>query len=205
MYLPKPSENSFETPPDGAFPARCYRFVDLGTQPKEWMGSTSYKRMIMLSWELPTELMQDGRPFSIHQRFVWSMSEKSTLRKYLESWRGKKFVDSDFGEGGFNTEKLIGATCTLSIIHATKGDKTYANIGSVSRMMKGVEIGPAINENLYLSLDNFDQSVFEKLSQSMKETIARSPEYQKIMDNRKHPDEPHTTSVEEVSDDSIPF
>lgn len=204
MFLPKPSEANFETPPDGAFPARCYRFIDLGTQPKEWMGATSYKRMVMLSWELPTELMADGRPFSIHQRFVWSMSEKSTLRKYLESWRGKKFTDADFGEGGFNTEKLIGATCTLSVVHATKGDKTYANIASVSRMMKGVEIPPPINETIYLSMDNFDQAAFEKLSQSMKETIMHSPEFQKIMEGRKQPAEHHTV-VEEMPDDSIPF
>lgn len=195
MFLPKPNETSFETPPAGAFPARCYRFIDLGTQPKDWMGNTQLKHMIMLSWELPTELMVDGRPFSIHQRFVWSMSEKSSLRKYLESWRGQKFTENDFGEGGFNTEKLIGATCTLSIVHAVKGDKTYANISAVSRMMKGVEIPEMVNEPIYFSLADFNQVTFDKLSQSLKETIARSPEYQKIIDGRKEDHIPEMSDV----------
>lgn len=201
MLLPRPNEKEFETAPAGTFAARCYRFVDLGTQPKEYMGTTSYKRMIGLSWELPDELMKDGRPFSIYQKYVWSMSEKATLRKHLESWRGQKFQDSDFGEGGFDTKKLIGVPCMLSIVHAAKGDKTYANISSVSKVMKGYEVAPAVNETLYFSLDGFDQSVFDKLSQGMRETIMRSPEYVQI----KQPAKNHDEVNEYNHDDSIPF
>lgn len=203
MLLPKPNEREFETPPAGTFAARCYRFVDLGTQPKEYMGATSYKRMVGISWELPDELMKDGRPFSIYQRYVWSMSEKSLLRKHLESWRGAKFQETDFGEGGFDTKKLIGVPCMLSVVHAVKGDKTYANIASVSRLMKGMTAPDAVNETLYFSLDDFDQATFDKLSQSMKEAISRSPEYIQL----KQP--VHNDNAEghdyDAAADSIPF
>lgn len=198
MYLPKPNEKEFETAPAGTFAARCYRFVDLGTQPKEYLGTTSYKRMVGISWELPDELMKDGRPFSIYQRYVWSMSEKATLRKHLESWRGAKFQESDFGEAGFDTRKLIGVPCMLSIIHTTKGDKTYANISGVSGVMKGYEVHAAVNETLYFSLDDYDQAVFDKLSQGMREAIMRSPEYVKI----KNPSDNHE---EYGNSEDIPF
>lgn len=204
MKLPQPNEKEFETAPAGTFAARCYRFVDLGTQPKEYMGTTSYKRMVGISWELPDELMKDGRPFSIYQKYVWSMSEKATLRKHLESWRGAKFQESDFGDNGFDTKKLIGVPCMLSIIHATKGDKTYANIGSVSKVMKGYEVAPAVNETLYLSLDAFDQSVFDKLSQGMRETIMRSPEYVQLK-KPAHGAEEGDGPNEYEHLDSIPF
>lgn len=205
MYLPKPNEKEFETPPAGTFAARCYRFVDLGTQPKEYMGATTYKRMVGISWELPDELMKDGRPFSIYQRYVWSMSEKSTLRKHLESWRGANFNDNDFGEGGFDTKKLIGVPCMLSVIHKIKGDKTYANIGSISKLMKGMEVVPAINEILYFSLDNFEQGVFDKLSQSMKETISRSPEYVKLKQPSAPDHDPSEDWGNHIDTESIPF
>lgn len=205
MLLPRPNEKEFETAPAGTFAARCYRFVDLGTQPKEYMGATSYKRMVGISWELPDELMKDQRPFSIYQKYVWSMSEKSTLRKHLESWRGLKFQESDFGEGGFDTKKLIGVPCMLSIVHNTKGDKTYANIASVSKLPKGFECPPAVNETLYFSLDEFNQTVFDKLSQGMREAIMRSPEYVQL---KKPLVAEHDASEEwggHVEDSSTPF
>jgi hypothetical protein len=205
MLLPRPNEKEFETAPAGTFAARCYRFVDLGTQPKEYMGTTSYKRMVGISWELPDELMKDGRPFSIYQKYVWSMSEKATLRKHLESWRGVKFTDADFGDTGFDTRKLIGVPCMLSIVHATKGDKTYANIGSVSKVMKGYDVPAAINETLYFSLDTFEQSVFDKLSQGMKETIMRSPEYVQLKQQKVPDHDPSEDWGNHVEADSIPF
>lgn len=201
MLLPKPNEKEFETCPSGTFAGRCYRFVDLGTQPKEYMGATTLKRMVGISWELPDELMKDGRPFSIYQRYVWSMSEKSTLRKHLESWRGQKFVDTDFGEGGFDTKKLIGAPCMIGVTHSVKGDKTYANISSISRPLKGLEVPPMVNEQLYFSLEDFEQSAFEKLSQGLRETIMRSPEYVNLKQNN-HPQE---DAAHDDMDSAIPF
>src|SRR5688572_9522594 len=123
MHLPKPTEGGdFTPPPAGAFPAICHRFIDLGTQTSNFNGETKHQRKVMLSWEVADEQerMEDGRPYTISQRFTWSMHEKATLRKTLESWRGKAFEDSDFGPGGFDTRKLIGQPCMLSIIHVDK-------------------------------------------------------------------------------------
>ena len=199
MLLPKPTGSDFELAPSGTFAARCYRFVDLGTQPKLYNGSTTLKRMVGISWELPDELMKDGKPFSIYQRYVWSMSEKSTLRKHLESWRGVKFVDADFGS--FDTRKLIGVPCMIGITHVAKEGKTYANISSISRPLKGLEVPAIVNEPLYFSLDEFDQTAFDRLSQSMKQTIMASPEYATLFNH----DFEHGAEVGDVISADCPF
>lgn len=180
MYLPKNEGGNFELTPDGTFVSRCYRFIDLGSHDQSFNGeSKGLKRLIMIGFELPTELMSDGRPFSIHKRYTWSMHEKATLRKDLEAWRGAKFTDGDFGPGGFDVRNLLGKPCTLSIVHSQSGENTYANISSIGKAMKGVEIPDAINAPVYFSLEKpfFDAEVFDGLSEKLKEFIRQTPEY----------------------------
>lgn len=183
MYLPKPTEGGdFTPPPTGAWPAICYRFIDLGTQTSNFNGETKHQRKVMLSWELtdPEIRMDDGRPFTISNRYTWSMHEKSTLRKTLESWRGVAFTDADFGEGGFDTKKLLGAPCLLSVVQVDKNDKTFANISAIMKLPKGVQPGDLVNESVYFSLDEFDRDTFGKLSESLQNIIKASPEYQSL-------------------------
>src|SRR5688572_17810697 len=100
-YLPQPSEGgNYTPPPPGTHPAICYRFIDLGTQTSSFPGNNGQPkqtRKVMISWEItdPELRMEDGKPFSISSRYTWSMHEKATLRKTLESWRGAPFINSD--------------------------------------------------------------------------------------------------------------
>lgn len=209
MYLPKPSENgSFELTPAGTFTAICYRFLDRGTQMNEFNGDRKTRREVMLTWELCGELMDDGRPFSASKTYTWSMHEKATLRKDLEAWRGKSFTDDDFdGPNAFNTKKLLGAPCTLTITHVTKGDRTYANVASIGKAMKGVEIPALVNSKIYLALvkDEFDSTVFAGLSDKMREIIAGSPEYRELMLGSERHDDPSGYNSGHALDDDIPF
>jgi hypothetical protein len=183
MHLPKPSEGGdFTPPPAGVFPAICYRFIDLGTQQSTYQGQTKQQHKVMLSWEItdPDEKMDDGKPWTISQRYTWSMSEKATLRKTLESWRGRPFEESDFGEGGFDTRNLVGAPCMLSIMRVEKDGKTYANISGVTKLPKQMPAGQLQNDKVYFSLEDFDAGVLGKLSDSLQAIIKASPEYQAI-------------------------
>lgn len=182
MTMPENQGGDFTPPPEGTHVARCYRVVDLGTQQVEYMGDTKRQHKVLVSWELPTEPMEDGRPFTIHNRYTFSSSEKSHFRQHLESWRGRKFEDKDFGEGGFEIRNLIGVPCLLSVVHNHKNGKTYDNVQGVMRLMKGVEVPDPINEQAFLCLNQgeFDSAVFDQLSDGLKETIRRSPEYQKM-------------------------
>jgi hypothetical protein len=182
MYLPKPSESTFELPPAGTHIGICYRVLDLGTQDGSYNGKPTRKHKIMISWELPDEKMTDGRPFVVSQRYTWSMSDKAALRKDLESWRGKPFTDADFGPGGFDIRKLLGVPCLLTIVH-TEGDTKYANIKSVTGLMKGMAAPPLTNDKVFLGLtvELWEPEVFYKLSDGMQETIKSSPEYAELV------------------------
>lgn len=183
MHLPKSEGGNFELTPAGTFPGRCYRFIDLGSHEQEYNGeSKGLKRLVMIGFELPTETMADGRPFSIHKRYTWSTHEKATMRKDLEAWRGAKFNDNDFGPGGFDVRNLLGVACTLTIVHNDKGNDTYANLASIGKAMKGLDIPAAVNPTVYLTLepDGFDQEVFDGLSDKLKDFIRLTPEYRRL-------------------------
>jgi len=208
MYLPEPTGNDFELPPQGTFAAVCYRVIDLGTQESSFNGETSLKHKIMVSWELPDERMEDNRPFTIHQSYTWSMHEKATLRKHLEAWRGRKFQDGDFGPDGFNIKKLLGVGCLLTITHTEKDRSTYANLTSIAKLMKGQETPQPENEIIYFSMESqaaYDETAvcFEHLSDRLIERIKKSPEHQKWSLREPEVDPVETRSYE--LDDDIPF
>jgi hypothetical protein len=180
--LPAPSAGGdFESIPPGTYPAVCYRVIDLGRQETEYQGEKKIQHKVLLSWEIADEetRMSDGRPFTISSRYTWSMHEKAQLRKDLESWRGLAFTDADFGETGFNIKKLIGAPCLLNLIENEKAGKKYTNISSISKMPRQMTAAPLVSETAYLWLTKplFDSAVFAKLSDNLKATIMKSPEW----------------------------
>lgn len=210
MYLPAPGAD-YENTPAGTHLAVCTRIIDLGTQPSTFAGKETKKHKIMLTWELPDEKMKDGRPFTISQRYTWSMDKKANLRKHLEGWRGKAFEDSDFGPSGFNIQKILGLGCIVTISHSENGDKTFANVTSVGKLMKGMTAGKPTNELVYLWLtpDLWEPSTFHKLGQSLQAVIMKAPEYAAVTggDNEELPpdDVPSPTAIPDDMNDSIPF
>lgn len=183
MHLPKNEGGNFELTPAGTYMARCYRFIDLGSHEQEYQGeSKGLKRLVMIGFEIAGETMSDGRPFSIHKRYTWSTHEKSNMRKDLESWRGAKFYDEDFGPGGFDVKNLLGVPCTLTVVHSDNDGKQYANISGIGKAMKGVEVPDLVNPATYVSLeaDLFDPEAFNTLSDKLKEFIQGTPEWRKL-------------------------
>lgn len=203
--LPKPEGGDFTPVPQGNHVAICYRIIDLGTQDGEYMGKKNRRHKVLISWEIPDELMDDGRPFTIGQRFTWSMADKAALRGTLESWRGKAFTDDDFGPNGFDIKNILGVPCMLNVVHETKNGKTYSNITSVAKLPKGVKAPAAINKPVYvwLSKEEFERSVFDGLTDGLKKIIEASPEYHALSDERvsNGPDDYGA----KMPDDEIPF
>ena len=205
MEIPKPSEGGgdFELAPTGTHLAICYRVIDLGTQETTWEGQTKHAHKVLIGWELPDEKMSDGRPFIIQQRYTWSMHEKATLRKHLEAWRGTAFVEKDFGKGGFDIKNILGKPCVVSIVHAEHNGKTYANIAGLGKLMKGQTAPPQTNPSVYLWLhkDRWNEAIYASLTDGLKNTIAKSPEYQELASPSTVPDK----IGNDFADDDIPF
>lgn len=203
--LPNPNDKQFTPCPPGNHIAVCYRVIDLGTQKVEWKGQAKMQHKILISWEIPDEKMEDGKPFTIGQRFTWSMSEKASLRHVLESWRGKPFIESDFGNNGFDIKNVIGVGCMLNVVHATNNGKTYGNIASVAKLPKGLNAPSPVNPPcfLWLSREEFQLPVFEKLSDGLKATIIDTPEYKSLSDPEYTAHNSDQTN--QPLDDEIPF
>lgn len=190
----------------GTYVARCYSMIEIGTIETEFQGQKKKQRKVNLTWELPTEMdtfnpEKGQEPYVVSKTYTLSMHEKSTLRKDLESWRGKGFTEEE--ARSFDVVKLLGAPCILSIIHVPGKDdpsKMYVQIGSISRLMKGQECPPQINPTRVLSYDNFDWTIFHNLSDYMKGKIQSSDEYKKL----QSPAEVHDNIPDESVND-MPF
>lgn len=177
MQMPENKGGDFTPCPDGNHIATCIRVIDLGTQKWDYQGQTKTGRKVLITWEIPDELMDDGRPFTINKKYTFSSHEKANMRKDLESWRGVPFKDSDFGAGGFDIKNLLEKGCMLNVVHNPKDGTVYANIASIARLPKGVNAPLTINPTVYFDLDKPDWAVYDGLSDGLKKTISESPEY----------------------------
>ena len=176
---------NFEMAPAGTHVATCYRIIDLGTQKTNWQGTEKAQH------KLAGDKMADGRPFTVSKRYTASLHEKAGLRKDLESWRGRKFTADELK--AFNISKLLGISCMLCVTHDHKdGGKTYVNVSSVMGLPKGTAVPPLVNEKVHFDLDpkNFDKTVYDKLSDNLRATIAMSPEFVECMHDPRL-DDPH--------------
>lgn len=177
-----PKESDFELTPAGSHVAVCYRVVDYGTQESNYKGKQTFNRKIMIGWELPNEKMKDGKSFIIFRSFNLSSSKKGNLRPFLESWRGKAFTPEELGK--FDISKLVGVPALLSIVHEAGEDgETRANLKTAMGLPKGTPIPAIENEKFSFSLENFDQFIFDKLSENTQAKIKLSPEYQRLFAN----------------------
>lgn len=205
MKYPVKQTSDFEACPVGNHLAVCNAVVDLGLQP----GSKVYpdpKHQVYIRFELPDERVtyqKDGQPMegpmSIGRTFTASMSQKSNLRKFLESWRGAAFNDSQAAD--FDLKTLLGKCCLLNVTHTERGEKTYANITAATPLPKSMKTEVVQhNTSLYFDLNAPDDKAFHALPQWLQEKIGKRIEVE------QHTADPgYATSDAEPFNDEIPF
>jgi hypothetical protein len=166
----------------GSYPARCYSMIHIGTIDENFQGEIKTMNKVRITFELPTELKvfkeENGeQPNVISKEFTLSLHEKATLRSFLKNWRGQDFTDEE--AKSFDIERLIGAPCMLNITHkkSKDGTKTYAEIGSVSKLPKGLECPAQINPSYVWTYENFDQEKFNKIPEFLRQKMVTSFEY----------------------------
>ena len=180
LTLAENGATDFAPAPAGTFTARCTSLIDMGSQTSTYEGETKTAKKVMVSFELtdPEARRNDGSPFLVSKRFTGSLHPKAGLRKFLESWRGRPFTPEELR--GFDLKNVLGLDCLVGVVHETKADRTYANLGSVMRMPKGMAAGAGEITPVAFDLSAPDWQVFAGLSSRLQDQIAESPEYKAI-------------------------
>ena len=195
---------TFTPAPIGTHIARCFRIVDLGTQHGEYAGKPTRRNQILISWELPQELIEiegEQRPVIASRFYTNSLSEKANLRQDLEAWRGRMFTEQELDR--FDLESILEKPCLLTIVSKGEG-KT--KVAGVSGLPKGMECPPQVNKTFTLWLDeDFEMEKFEALSDGIKNIVKKSEEWDYLQNGtpgRKAATPPDDRPLDE---DDIPF
>jgi hypothetical protein len=159
----------------GNYIGRCYRIIELGTTHEEFQGETKARNRLMISFELPDERMEDGRPFSVTWWVTNSLHEKANLRIGLDLWRKRPFTEAELQ--GFDLAKIAGVPATVTVQHNKKG---RANVAGVGPLMKNQICPPQVNPSQTFFLDEFEDEAFAALPDGIRAMVQESDEYKAI-------------------------
>lgn len=184
--------------PAGTYLAVCSMMIDLGLQYNERFGNTAPK--VLIGWEIPGETIEiDGeeKPRMISKQYTASLSTKATLRKDLESWRGKSFTPEELK--AFDMKSIVGASCMLSVIHeVSSAGRKYAKITGVMAVPKGMPRASLSEPPITLDLDTCDLADVQKLPNWIAELIMNSETYRNRLSDPPEitelPDDPDSES-----------
>lgn len=126
----------FVPAPEGLHQAVCVDVVDKGMVESTFNGSKSTRHRIQVRWQTEAINEKQGARFLVISTFTASLHKKSTLRGFLEAWRGRRFTEEELA--GFDLDQLLGVNCQLNIIHNNVDGTVYANVASIMPLGKGM-------------------------------------------------------------------
>jgi hypothetical protein len=186
----------------------------LGTQDSTYLGTVKKLPKVMLQFEVHGEddagkaiVTAKNEPMSISKNFTLSLAEKATLRKDLQTWRGREFTEDELR--GFELKNVLGAWAMVSVIKAMGNNgKEYTNIAaimSVPPAIKKAGIPQGHNELKLFSIDEPDMALFDSFSNGLREKIEKSPEWQARGGSSAPAPAKAASSGFDDMDDDIPF
>lgn len=184
------NEQKKEPLSEGLHQAVCVAVVDLGTQYNKTYGK--YQPKIMLTWEILDETIEingEDLPRNISKPFTCSMSEKSTLRKMLRSWRGREFNEAEMQ--AFDLRNVLGKGCQLSILHREGTDGTkYANVDNIVNWPKGLPVPVPHGELISFDIDSLKdgEEALLNLPEWLQSKIKESEEWKALQGGQDFPD-----------------
>jgi len=170
-------------------PAEVHRGVlvalyDVGTQETAF-GS---KRKMVVVWELPElliEVERDGQAVTmarnISQRYTMSLNEKAALRRDVEAVRGKRLTKEE--AKAFDLSSLLGMNAQLQVVHVSKGEEVYANIGTIMAVPRGMPVlSPTVDPVLFhfgglAEGEATDEAIPQVAPRWVRKLIMASPEW----------------------------
>ena len=201
MQAPKTSGGSkFEKHPAGPTSLVCTKIIDKGSVFNP--AKQESKRKIMFVFESKktmTEGEYAGKPFLVFANFNFSMYQNSLMCKFIEGWLGRRFTDQ--GEADvFDVSTLLGKPVFASIVH--NGD--FVNIDSPMPVPEEMTAPTPVGDTVIFSFEEPKLSEWDKLSDNMKETMKKVPEYQAWVDS-PIPSPEDSGAVEKAKSEALDF
>ena len=160
----------------GVYMAVCVGVVDLGEQYSEKF--KHYSNKVKFVWALPGETIEiDGKTEErqLSKEFSVSVSKKSSLRGFLQSWNGKSYQDDEFAE--LDLFDMIGKACQLQVVLNDTGE--YSNVENLMPIPKGMQAPASKTEFFRWDMDKWDDEAFQRLPSWTQDQIKKSTQYQK--------------------------
>lgn len=132
----------FDPHPEGQFAMLCVDVVNLGRKIDQYPGQPAREvekaALVFASGE-----RQENELRTVTAEMTLSMNEKASMRKFLESWRGKSYT-AEQAEAGVPLDKLHGQAALVSVQHiTTKAGRRFAKVISISPLPKAMPAPPA--------------------------------------------------------------
>ena len=184
--IAKEGGGSFKPVPPGAWTARCYQVIDLGTQVSKFDNKEQHK--IRVQFEVHDKdkggrplVTAKGEPMTISKNYTLSLNSEATLRKDLVSWRGRDFTRQELD--GFELKNILDKWATILVKESIGADnKSYSNITGISPVdpaVKAEGLPAPHNKAQYFDLDNPDMELFETFSQWTQAAIKSTKEWKR--------------------------
>ena len=169
MALRSNAKTTYVPSPAGTHSAILVALADCGLQRSPQYGTESER--LWIEFELPNELMDDGRPYTIGQLVNNSLSNGAVWRSFVEALVGRALKPSEAAD--LDITRLLGRACLVSISHSESGGRTKAKIDSAMPLPKGTTVPPRHNEILAYDTEAPDDQVFGKLPTHVRDMIEK--------------------------------
>jgi hypothetical protein len=204
--------SSFIPVPPGMHLARCYRIIDLGTQESTYMGNVKHVPRVLFQFEVHSEdadgkalVTSNGEPMTVSKTFTLSLAEKATMRRDLQTWRGKEFTKEELR--GFELKNVLGQWAMITVAENESNGKTYTNIANINPVPATIKkngLPDGKNDLKLFSIEDADLSLFETFSDYLKDRIRKSPEWDRLHGAPSVGNSAPNTNFDDIADD-LPF
>lgn len=182
----------------GTYPAVCYGLIDIGWQYNETFKKSAPKVVIL--WEIPSEKVEIGGEAvsrALSQTYTASLNEKATLRRDLIAWRGRDFTDAELER--FDLRNIVGTTCLLNVVHKEKNGRTFADVGAIMKMPRGMDAPAGTLPQIIFDMEESDLSLLDQMPEWIAKRAKQSESYKKRLDGMKE------AADGDVDDGELPF
>lgn len=129
------SGKSWKPAPAGVHQGICCDVIDKGMVTEEYEGRKRTTHKVVIVWQINESDPETHLRYTVSKRYTVSQHEKATLRKDLQSWRGRPFTNDELR--GFDLDHVLGVNALLNVVHNERDGNVYANVEAVMPIPKG--------------------------------------------------------------------